>query len=210
MDVFDERGGRLLTLAGVAEARGVTLAAVTKARQRGSLPEPAGWLDARTPLWREADIVAPFPAELRALPRWVRRSDRKVPLQVSGEPASSTDPATWSTWERVRASRVGVGPGFVLNGDGIVCVDLDHCLDGDALEPWAEEVVGLAGDTFIERSPSGDGLHIWGFGRIGRGMRRGRIEAYGNGRYVAVTGNAFRRSPSKLGDLTQLIEHLTA
>src|SRR5690606_28454630 len=68
------------------------------------------------------------PAPMRQLRRWVRRSHSKVPLQVNGGAASSTDPRTWSTYTAAMRSNVGVGVGYVLAGDGIVCVDLDHCV----------------------------------------------------------------------------------
>ena len=103
------------------------------------------------------------------------------------------------------ASPVGVGVGFVLNGDGIVCLDLDHCLDG-GLSDLAARVLELAGPTYVEVSPSGDGLHVWGYGEIGRGRRVGGVEAYGTGRYLTVTGKPFDGSVSRLGDLSAVLE----
>ena len=39
------------------------------------------------------------------------------------------------------ASKAGVGVGYVLaEGDGIVCIDLDHCLDDGKLAPWARTI----------------------------------------------------------------------
>ena len=66
------------------------------------------------------------------------------------------------TYDEAMISSAGVGPGFVLNGDGIVCIDLDHCLTGRVLEPWAADILAACPGTYIEVSPSGDGLHIWG------------------------------------------------
>src|SRR5690349_1159463 len=68
------------------------------------------------------------PAEMTSRPRWVRRTAKKVPLTTAGRAASSTDPGTWSSYRQARASKVGVGVGFVLDGDGVVCIDIDHCL----------------------------------------------------------------------------------
>jgi primase-polymerase (primpol)-like protein len=63
---------------------------------------------------------------------------KKLPLQVSGEAAASTNPATWSGLDEAvaaaRRRRVD-GIGFVFNGDGIGGVDLDGCRD-----PATEEI----------------------------------------------------------------------
>jgi primase-polymerase (primpol)-like protein len=154
------------------------------------------------------------PAELTARPRWVRRTAAKVPLTVGGSVASSTDPATWSPYTEAARSTAGVGLGFVLDGDGLVVVDLDHCLDGEQVAPWAARVLELAGPTWVERSVSGEGLHVWGHGRLPHGGRRipldggGTAELYGTGRYIAVTGDTWGDTPRRLGDLQDLIDAL--
>jgi primase-polymerase (primpol)-like protein len=130
---------------------------------------------------------------------------------ITGQPASSTDERTWTTFADASASSVGAGAGFVLNGDGIICVDLDHCLvDGEPVD-WVRPVLELVPATYVEVSPSGDGLHIWGLGRIATGRRLkidgGQVEIYGNGRYLTVTGQPFSRV-SDLADLQPLINAL--
>lgn len=125
---------------------------------------------------------------------------------MDGARASSTDPATWSDHGRAKASTVGVGLGYVLaEGDGIVCVDLDHCMDGDELAPWAQALVDAVGPTFTEISPSGSGIHLWCRGEVARGrrIRRGEIavEVYGRGRYIAM-GRRYQDAPLKLADLS--------
>lgn len=153
----------------------------------------------------------PVPVELRSRARWVRYSPSKVPLTVSGKAASSTNPRTWSTWAAACGSSVGAGPGFVLNGDGIVCIDLDHCLDG-AGKPTAAAAALLARlpRTYVERSPSGDGLHVWGRGSLPKGFRRTvdgvKVEAYGDGRYITVTARPFAQGP--LADLSAVLAEL--
>lgn len=159
---------------------------------------------------READ--QPYPAELRERNRWVRRSATKVPLRADGEgPASSTAAATWTSYVRASKSNAGVGVGFVLNGDGIVCVDLDHCIVDGRPVGWALDLLGRCPGTYIEVSPSGTGLHIWGRGNVGTGrvIRRGplAIEVYGTGRYIAM-GERYGDSPMTLGDITALIDRL--
>ncbi|WP_329159092.1 DNA primase [Streptomyces sp. NBC_01717] len=157
----------------------------------------------------------PLPVELTTCDRWVRRSSTKVPITVAGMAASSTDPRTWSSYKEASKSRAGVGLGFVLNGDGIACLDLDHAFAPDgSLKPWAADIVRKAGATYTEVSPSGDGLHIFGYAdvRHGRRIRRSdgyAVEIYGTGRYLAMTGDRFRDAPSTLTDLSALVDELT-
>ncbi|MFF9171736.1 MULTISPECIES: DNA primase [unclassified Streptomyces] len=160
----------------------------------------------------KADAI---PDELKTRDRWVRHSASKVPLTTAGKAASSTDPRTWTTYGEASASTAGVGMGFVLDGDGVVCIDLDHTFDADgSLKPWAEEILRDAGRTFVEVSMSGQGLHVWGFAdvRQGRKLRRGdlAVEVYGTGRFLAVTGRRFNGAPLTLTDLSALVGRLVA
>ncbi|MEW1867032.1 bifunctional DNA primase/polymerase [Streptomyces caelestis] len=156
------------------------------------------------------------PAELSRRPRWIRRTARKVPLTIDGAAASSTDPSTWSRYRDAAASSAGAGLGFVLDGDGVVCLDLDHCLDVEGtVAGWAQNVLdAVAGSSWVEVSPSGDGLHVWGHGRLpggaGRRLRlgEGTVEVYATGRYIAVTGRTFGDTPQRLGDLQHVIDSL--
>ncbi|MFI7239680.1 bifunctional DNA primase/polymerase [Streptomyces cyaneofuscatus] len=154
------------------------------------------------------------PAELTRRPRWIRHTARKIPLTVGGATASSTDPATWSRYRDAAVSTTGAGLGFVLDGDGIVCLDLDHCLDEDGeLVAWARTILDAAGPTWAEVSRSGDGLHLWGYGTLPHGRRitvggGGSVELYGTGRYIAVTGRTFGDKPQRLGDLQHVIDSL--
>jgi len=150
---------------------------------------------------------ARVPTELRSIDRWVTHSPQKVPLTPDDRLASSTDPATWSPYAAVRRLD---RRGFVLAGDGIVCLDLDHCLVGGALTEQAAQIVARCPDTYIEVSPSGDGLHIWGRGNVRRGRKVAGVEVYGTGRYITVTGIRFAKSRPVLGDLSDLIVWLLA
>ena len=153
-----------------------------------------------------------IPTEMTEKDRWVRRNKRKMPLTIDGRNASSTDPATWSTHTAAKASKVGSGLGFVL-GSGVGCIDLDHCFEGGELVGWAQQIVAQAPATYMEVSQSGEGLHIFGLlpEAAGRNIRRdGRnVEFYSVGRYIAVTGNRFVDSPSKLADLSGLVASLS-
>lgn len=144
------------------------------------------------------------PRKMRATPRWVRwtlepRGDKmtKVPRQLNGRHASSTNSRTWASFGAARASSLGEGLGWVL-GAGIGCIDLDDCIVDGKVLPWAAEIIRKyqRRALLIERSWSGAGVHI--FLRMkpgaGRRIRDGRnIEVYppDSGRYIAVTGRRF-------------------
>lgn len=159
----------------------------------------------------------PVPAEMALSDRWMRwkrvahgDGATKMPLCLDGTPASSTNPATWSTLVAAEASTLGDGLGFAL-GDGFACIDLDHCYDARGhLADWAKMIIApVEGKTYIEISPSGDGLHIWGHATPCTGIRTRRLmnaEAYSQGRYMTYTGRMFRNSPTTLADLSFLFE----
>jgi primase-polymerase (primpol)-like protein len=103
--------------------------------------------------------------------------------------------------------------GFVLTGgDRLMCIDLDHALIDGELRPWARAIVDRMPRTYIEVSPSGSGLHIWGRGSLERGrkIRRGEtaIELYDRGRYITVTREPFEDAPSELADLSGVVADL--
>lgn len=80
-----------------------------------------------------------LPVELTSRARWVRRQGKR-PLTAKGWFASVTDPRTWATHDEVKASTKGDGIGFVL-GDGVGCIDLDHCIVNGELQGWARDIL---------------------------------------------------------------------
>jgi primase-polymerase (primpol)-like protein len=152
-----------------------------------------------------------LPAEqLRIVDRWVRYSPTKVPLTAAGDNASSTNSSTWCDFDTAARSSAGVGVGFVLSDvDRIACVDIDHCLDGRGrLRSWATDILANVPDTYIEVSPSGDGLHVWGLADIAKGRRSGGVEVYGSGRYITVTSQRWRKCGTAFADLNEWIGSL--
>ena len=125
--------------------------------------------------------------------RWVRHDASKMPLTLFGGPASVVDPRTWTKYEKASRSSVGAGLGIVL-GDGLGCIDLDHCFVGGKLAPWAKAIVDQhRGEALlIERSMSGEGVHIFLPMPEARGqkIRDGevKIEIYSRERYMTVSG----------------------
>jgi primase-polymerase (primpol)-like protein len=141
------------------------------------------------------------PAELRERDRWIRHQQKR-PMAVGGWWASVTDPSHWSTYEDAADSPHGDGLGFVLNGDGVICIDLDDCVVDGVPNLLARDLLRSLPKTYVEFSPSGRGLHVWGFGTLeaGRKFQRDglKIEVYPNGRYLTVTGRAYRSAPFAL------------
>jgi hypothetical protein len=171
----------------------------------------------RKALSRAVQKAQALPVELTTRDRWVRRAADKRPLTSAGRAASSTDPWTWSSHSDAVASTAGVGLGFVLSDvDDVVCIDLDHCICSDgSLAEWAAPIIAAAGTTYVEVSPSGDGLHIWGRADVRHGRRIRRpdgtaVEVYGTGRYITVTGRRHGACPSSLADISALITNLTS
>ena len=143
-----------------------------------------------------------IPERMRKADRWMRwtlveRNGKatKRPLTTEGRSASSTDPATWTSYANASRSTVGSGVGFAL-GEGIGCYDLDDALIGGTLADWARDFIESIPEPviFSEISQSGNGIHIFIEAPEGRGrvIRDGRkIERYTAGRYIAVTGRRF-------------------
>ena len=140
----------------------------------------------------------------------------KVPYQINGARASSTDPRTWCPFdEALKAWQDNPnrwsGIGFVFSPDDpFFGIDLDHCLDADGkLKLWAQPILERFSDSYAEISPSGSGIKIWAKGRLPGGgiafpLGDGRVEIYDQARYFTVTGNHWD------GQLLDVEEHQAA
>src|SRR5690606_34920655 len=98
-------------------------------------------------------------------------------------PAKSNDPATWSDFATAiaTAERLNLaGIGLALSAqDGLTGLDLDHVFDPATgeLDPLACEVLERFAGTYIEVSPSGNGLRIWCYGKPARsGKCAGKVK----------------------------------
>lgn len=148
-----------------------------------------------------------IPADLRSIPRWVmwrytprRRPDgtkvwAKVPYTVDGASASSTDAATWASFdEAVDALIVGDydGIGLVL-GEDVQGIDLDDHRDPvtGALSELAQELLQRV-EGYAEVSPSGTGIKLFTRTNLdgSRTKKDSGVEMYRDGRYFTVTGHA--------------------
>jgi hypothetical protein len=144
--------------------------------------------------------------ELRARPHWVcwkyEKDDNgkttKKPYRPNGRYASSTTPATWSTFEtaaKAAAQFDGIG---IVCADGLAGIDLDHCLDDAGnLSDRARSIIDRM-DTYTEVTPSGHGLRCLFFGELpGDGIPSNAlgVEMYDSGRYFTVTGKHLEGTP---------------
>lgn len=137
-----------------------------------------------------------LPKELIELPQWViwRNVDgKKIPYVASGlgyTAASSTNPKTWRSFSQAKDVQQGQGVGFVFTQeDGIIGVDLDHCIKGGKISSEAQQICrALRGYT--EVSPGGDGLHIYVRGSLGglAGLNAHGVEIYDKKRYFTFGG----------------------
>jgi AAA domain len=127
----------------------------------------------------------------------------KVPYQLNGKRASSTDPSTWCNYAEAQAavgSYTGVG---TMMGQGKGCVDLDHCVVDGVILPWAREII-IALDSYSEFSPSGTGVHILGddIALPGKGRKRpyesGAVELYDTARFLTFTGRWLPKTPADI------------
>ena len=166
--------------------------------------------------------LANFPAALAPLCkvdhwvlwRWVQRKGKwtKPPFMATDpqRAAKNNDPATWASYETaVAAASEADGIGFALLDTPFVAVDLDHCLAGKTIDPWAQDWIEQANGAYIERTPSGEGLRIIGLGSGDKLHRKWKIEGAREGaaievyrkceRYITVTG-------AQLGECKELSE----
>lgn len=150
-----------------------------------ALRESGSWL-----VWRYE-----LTTNSRGEKRWT-----KVPYAAHGGHAKTNDPDTWTSFAEARRAfeRGGFdGVGVVLIDD-LVGVDLDHVINADGnVSDWAGEVLDRIGRGYVEKSPSGTGVHVIGRGKAGRCGKGGprkdgqhQIEVYDESspRFLTVSG----------------------
>lgn len=164
------------------------------------------------------------PADLKALRQWVlwkAENGTKVPYQVSGQKAKTSDASTWSSFDDVAGNeRIG----FVFTReDPLFGLDLDGCRNPETGEiaEWAQAILNEL-NTYAEVSPSGTGVKAFGRGKLNRDTgkkidvdeprvcsKAPAIEVYDWGRYFAVTGLGLGRVEIRdcQAALDRIIEH---
>ena len=172
--------------------------------------------------------------DLTALPNFVNwkytQPDRngkrkKRPINPANlGPASHSDPATWSLWDRAEYqycnNRWVDGIGFVFshesglyNGLIPVGIDIDDCIDGGNIHPQALRVMEIV-PGYAELSPSGQGIHILAlcdvaqiedqFDKlyVNKAFHALHIEMYSKERYFTLSGRYIQGSRLYLPDCT--------
>ena len=160
-----------------------------------------------------------IPTSLKAIPRWVLwkyvkdgKGWKKLPCQVTGKPASSTDPKTWSTYDDV-ADELLMGNydgiGIAIDGsDDFHGFDIDDCVVDGELNDVAKELLEHV-DGYAEVSPSGTGIKLFTRSNLAISGAKKPVEVYREGRYFAVTGhriNGHDDLPTQLQDVGWFVE----
>ena len=170
-----------------------------------------------------ANVTEKIPEVMKEISNWVCRTKDKMPINPhTGTPAKANDNTTWSDYQTAcnyadnNPGKV-VGIGFELTeNSGIIGVDIDHCLkDGKFLNDKIKEFIDMV-KSYIEYSPSGEGLHIYLKGtwptNVGNKKKLENnivVEVYNNKRYFTVTGNAYNYGTNKeILEEPNIIEYL--
>ena len=175
----------------------------------------------------EENLVKNVPVEMKERPNWVAvktwfnkdkgRYEKRPINCLNGEYAEADNPKSWTDFETARkfAKEKGYSTlAYALDGkDGICCIDLDGSVNEKGeYSALATEVLNKCGKTYIEKSLSGKGLHVFG-STSGMDVRTfakdNSMEFYQKDHFVAVTGDGagFQRFESfDRADMKAIIE----
>mgnify|MGYP001064545783 CR=1 FL=1 len=155
-----------------------------------------------------------IPDTMKALPNWVAFRTEQVDGKIKKillspnkgasdvkylKWAKSDDPSTWATFDKAVAFARHYkldGLAFAMSGSGMTCIDLDHHLDENGKpSALAQQFIDAAQGTYIEKSVSGRGLHIFYAGNRPDGYQNRNIgldlETYDDRRFISMTGNLY-------------------
>jgi hypothetical protein len=159
-----------------------------------------------------------IPQPLKDRPYWCFWRERKIPTRLEDgtiKKGSTDVPSDWLTFhaavERYHAHK-GWGIGMLLNGDGLVTIDIDGCVSNEVASKESLAIMREYGVGYVEFSPSGTGLHGYGLADL-RFIKKTRfnlcganVEIYAHSRFMTVTGCVLWDSGIK--DLPLLVEAL--
>ena len=146
-----------------------------------------------------------IPQALKSMQNWCawkleqrKGKPTKVPYQVNGIRASSTDRNTWTSFEAISellsTDSQYNGHGFMVSDD-IVFIDVDHCISDDGIiDQRGADILSAFPLSYAEISQSGNGLHILTRGLLPRNCnnRKHGVEMHSSARFCAITGNAIQ------------------
>lgn len=162
-----------------------------------------------------------IPDTMKALPNWVAFRTEQVDGKIKKillspnkgasdvkylKWAKSDDPTTWATFDKAVAFARHYkldGLAFAMSGSGMTCIDLDHHLDENGKpSALAQQFIDAAQGTYIEKSVSGRGLHIFYAGNRPDGYQNRNIEldleTYNSARFMSMTGNLYGNAPKEI------------
>lgn len=165
-----------------------------------------------------------IPEELKSVPQWlvwkaVPSKSRpgkidKIPYQVNGKHASTTNPETWTTFDvAVNALQSGnyQGVGFVFTKETPYSgVDIDSCIKDGVIDLSAKELL-VELNSYTEISPSGTGFHIIVKGKKPGNRARKRtsnVEIYSTSRFFTVTGNKLENTPATIEERQEVLNKI--
>ena len=169
-----------------------------------------------------ANIEKNVPAELKAIPTWCcyrtqwneekGKKDKFIISPIDGKWTSSKDPRRWVTFDAaLKYARENNCEGLSVLLDkqhGITCIDLDKCIlnaDTGEMKQRATKLVEALRGTYIERSTSGNGLHIFVKDDILKNGTynsqsmvkdddpRGDLEVFDDKRIMSLTGDMYSK-----------------
>lgn len=156
----------------------------------------------------DTDPFPSIPGRLKSMKRWLLHRS-KVPYYIDGtkrtgeldEPADVSRLATYAEAITSLKTRDGFGLGFaIVGGDGIIALDADKVLGNEK----EADALALLGNTYIEKSPSGNGLHAFYFGKLKLARKKAEpFECYTEKRFFTMTGNIIGRSATDVSDASQ-------
>ena len=178
---------------------------------------------------KEKALRAAVPDEMKARPNWVvvktwwnaeKGKYNKRPVNCNsdkGEYAESDNPETWTTFDnalKYLKEKGGTTIAYALDGkDNISCIDLDRCYDENGQpSALAKEVLSKCGKTYVEKSVSGNGLHIFGKTNgmdIRTFSKDGDLEFYQKEHFIAMTGEGAGYSRLESFDTPEMKELLS-
>ena len=164
------------------------------------------------------------PDELKLLNQWInwksevadddsgRTTKKPYQSRKKSSLASTTNPATWTTFEmavrRIEEHGDMDGIGFVFtDNDPYIGIDGDNVVDGD---PYGIAALIDATGTYAEISPSGDGIHVIGKGKLpeAKGKHPVGIGVFDHARYFTFTGNVLDGEIRPIMDIQSEIDRL--
>ncbi len=178
---------------------------------------------------KEKALRTAVPDEMKARPNWVvvktwwnaeKGKYNKRPVNCNsdkGEYAESDNPETWTTFDnalKYLKEKGGTTVAYALDGkDNISCIDLDRCYDENGQpSALAKEVLSKCGKTYVEKSVSGNGLHIFGKTNgmdIRTFSKDGDLEFYQKEHFIAMTGDGAGYSRLESFDTSEMKELLS-